>query len=522
MKFKKKEVEFLLPLLKNSDLRIVDREVKKNRNFSFDYDFTDYNILINYLRKNPAPAIFITDGLHHGGDMEIEGLKYPLHIYLVSKSRGSLLLYDVIYPERTSGNVSGKIIFYGENQDTTIRVRIKENKNILFDSLLSIKGTGFFDMDFSFKLKPGIHKLSIDGFNREFMVRVEKYGEILYITQKPHFNTRFIKIKSQEDSMRVVFNVAFKGKAKLEPDGYRFIILDGYTISSSEECRKLKEWIKKGNGLLVIRRRKFTPNCLHDILPFGYGTYIKEPGFLYSTNHYLYHINGKTPIEGVINAPLKRGEVIIYMKNIRGDSFPVMAGVKYGRGYILDFIGNPFYSLLFKGPYRKNFKNLIKILAEKNKEGSLRPTRRHYLKGDKVILIYSTELNYSSLSVKVDGKEYPMLYMGNYYITEIPFLEPGEYRALLHSEGKDLDSTEFTVENISIEEREFSSSRYYPELIVNYTGSKIIQSPEELSQILKRGVNMKMKIDFRNPYFFIILFILLLMDIYLRRRKGLI
>jgi hypothetical protein len=557
---------------------------------------TDINQALSFAQKNrPGAVILISDGQQNtNSDPTIiaQGLEAPIYtVGIGSEQKQDIAIKSIQKPLSS---------FWGDSFDITARVQSRGFDNQHVKVSLEHKGKDIASKEIivsgnnvtqevNFRVLPetiGKHsyRIKLDNLpmeatyannQRDFSIEVLKNRwQILYITNSPSFNTRFLisDLESRNDneaSFTVIPMVALSGRdfelPKDMPTDKAFqtcdvIILDNIDEGSlnSNTITYLKNQIDQNKGILILGGENFNPrNFLRDISPFEFTTTKVEkkdvflelteagaatPIFFNEQSEYL--LDNVPPLWGYNAAVNVKPEAAVWALT-KDDKKPLIGFRLYKNSKVVLVSGFPLWRLGFssvetdktKQKFDVFLKNLIRFLAIREFEPfRLVTDKPDYLSGEDIIfnLLATTPdgRNWSNLDVKVEipsTKVTLPLYESNpgTYEVNTEALLPGEYQAeaLISKDGKLIGKANitFTVTQQSIEDITGLNSDLLMKLS-NITKGRYYTADQFLNEsfaptIIKYKRNISLTFH-NNPYIYVTVTLLFGILLYLRKKRG--
>jgi len=427
---------------------------------------TDISEALSFAQKNrPGAVVLISDGQHNlNNDPTIIAQRIQAPIYTVglgAEQKQNVAIKSIRKPIRSflgdSIDITARVQSRGlENQKTKVNLEHNGKTTASKDILLSGKDA---IQEINFKTLPETtgkinYTIRIDNLpneatyannRRDFSVEVLKNRwQVLYITNSPSFNTRFIisnleTRNGNEANFTVIPMVAFAGRdleiLKDMPVDKAFqnsdvVILDDINEDNlnTNIITNLRNLIDQHKGLLILSGENFRPIFfLREISPFEFATTtvskkdvfleLTEAGaatpiFFNEQGEYL--LDNVPPLWGFNFAANVKPEAVIWATT-KDDKRPLIGFRPYKNSKVVVMSGFPLWRLGFssvetertKQKFNVFLKNLMRFLAIKEFEPfKLITDKPDYLVGEDIIfnLLATTPdgRNWTDLDIRVE------------------------------------------------------------------------------------------------------------------------
>lgn len=550
------------------------KEISSLKDITCEGKRTNFKKVIDFsLLKKPDAVFLLSDGLHNEGDLILKE-NFPFQIFTIGFGLPQIkdfAIYDVSYPNFAFTEESVKIVFRikSNNLKGPLEVSLTLNEKLLEKKVINFLAENIILED-SFKIifkEEGKKFLTlkipyladeIDQQNNQYFFTIEvkkKSAKILYLSNQPTFNLKFIRrILEDKTDYQTDFLFSFQKRISLpKKKDYEILIFDNFDFSalSSEEENNLKNLITKAKGILFLADRNSSFNDFSTYLPINIEKNItqKEVPFLLTEKgkeHIIFEeilddINQLPPFWGYLKGkPKENSSVLLISKK---DSSPLLAYSFYQNKVIAIFSAYPLWRWLFipdeilQNKVNNFFLSLLSFL----KEGNYRIyvyLEKEFYNLDEEVKIKTTILNEigqpaKNLNVLLEIPQYEIkevfteindgLYQTNFFPPDTGeisfkisvFKDKEKIRESFHkikvfakiAEEKTPYLDTLTLKNLA----EKGNGNFY--LFPN------IPSFAFLNQERKK-VNFKIYFQ-NNLYVYLLLIFLYILDIYLRKRKGL-
>lgn len=539
------------------------QEKRTNFNKIFDISFS----------KKPDIVLILSDGLHNYGSFSLTE-KLPFPIYTIGFGTPALYdfsISDVSYPNFTFVNETVKVIFRikSSNLKGLLSVFLMSNDKIIQRKELNFPIENIILED-SFKitfsdegkkfliLKISEVKEEIDYSNNQHFLTIDvrrKLAKILYLSNQPTFNLKFIKRILEENSdYQTEFIYTFdKRNLNLPTKDYEVIIFDNFdfNVLKNNEKNLIENLIKKAKGVLFLIDRNSNFANFVEYLPVSFEKIQLEKEVYFRLTekgkeniileNLLNEINNLPPFSGYLKGKPKENTQILLITE--KDSSPLFFYHFYQNKTIALFGGFPFWRWLFipdellQTKLNDFFLSLISFL----KEGRYQIN----ISLDKEVFNYGEEIKIKTIALNEIGKPAKdldiFLEIPKYEIKQVfneiadglyqtNFLPPdtGEI-PLKISVFKEKEKIK--EENIKLKillELEEKKTPYLDTLFLKSLAQKsngefyLYPNVPTTFTFLEEKKKINLKIYFQNNfYIYLILISLYILDIYLRKRKGL-
>jgi hypothetical protein len=550
------------------------KEISSLENVNCEGKRTNFQKVIDFsLSKKPDVILFLSDGLHNEGDLPFQK-NLPFQIFAIGFGLPQIkdfAIDDVNFPNWAFTEESVKIVFRikSNNLKGPLEVSLTLNEKPLEKKVINFLSENIVLED-SFKvifkeegkkfltLKIPYFSEEIDQQNNQYFFTIEvkkRSAKILYLSNQPTFNLKFIKrILENKSDYQADFLFSFTRKIPLPKEKeYEILIFDNFDFSalSAEEKNNLKNLINKAKGILFLADKNSNFNNFSEYLPINIEKNItqKEVSFLLTEKgkeHVIFEeiledINHLPPFWGYLKGKPKENCSTLLISE--KDSSPLLAYSVYQNKIIAFFSAYPLWRWFFipdeilQNKVNNFFLSLISFLKEGNYRVYVYLEKEFYYL-DEEVKIKTTVLNEigqpaKNLNLLLEIPQYQIkkifsevtdgLYQTNLFppdTGEISFkisvfkdkekikeISPKikVFTKIAEEKSPYLDT--LTLKNLA----EMSNGNFYlyPQ----------IPSFSFLNQE-KKKVNFKIYFQ-NNFYIYLLLIFLYILDIYLRKRKGL-
>lgn len=575
-----KVIDFLKALKKEiRDFKIFTfgetiKEIAQINNLSCQEKRTDFKKILEFsLLKKPDIILILSDGLHNYGSFSLtENL--PFQINTVGFGLPTLYdfsIFDVNYPNLTFINETVKINFRikSNNLKGLLSVFLLANEKIIqkkelnfpmenviledsFKTVFSEEGKKFLT------LKISEIKDEIDYSNNYYFFTIgirKKLAKILYLSNQPTFNLKFIKrILEENPDYQTDFIYTFdKGSLNLSIKDYEIILFDNFdfNILNSKEKEVINSLIKKAKGILFLVDKNTNFGDFSEYLPVQPEKIQPEKEVYFKLTergreniileNLLNEINNLPPFLGYLKGkPKENTQILIITER---DSSPLFSYHSYQNKIIALFGGFPFWRWLFIPDeiLQRKLKSFFLSLISFLKEGKYQID----ISLDKEIFYYGEEIKIRTFALDEIGRpardldivlEIPKYGIKQVFnetgegIYQTKFLPPdtGEI-SLSISIFKDKEKIKESDLKLKIlPELEEKRTPYLDTLFLKNLAQKgngdfyLYPKVPTTFSFLEEKKKINFKIYFQNNfYIYLILISLYLLDIYLRKKKGL-
>jgi hypothetical protein len=561
---------------------------------------TDIAQALNFsLNRRPGAVILISDGMHNQKNdpyLHARTSKAPIYtIGISSEQKKDLSVSSVLKPLQIflsdTAQITVRIQSQGiENQPSQISL-IRKGKTIASQNILITTPNTYQEVKFTVvpdtigKLTYAVFIDSVPDEENKFNNRkdfslpvLKNRWQILYLTNSPSFNTRFLiaSLKDQGlDQSQNIFSVvpiiAFTGRnyeiqADLTIDqafkNTDVVILDNINEANltSDLISRLRNLFEPGKGFLVLagdnfRAQTFIKEILplqsdaekfinRDLFPELTQTGAKLPLFFSQSNQYL--LDNTPPLWGAILLEKVKPNAAVWLHS-KDDQTPLLSYHTYQQSKIVFASGFPLWRLGFSSiatETRKTYfdqflTNLIRFLGLSDLENfKLVTDKSDYLTGEPMLInLLATTPDarpFTDLDVRVNIanlKNNLPLYetrSGTYEI-ETEAVQPGQFlltatiykdTVRIGSAQTTINITEQTIEDITGLDAELMQR------IAALSNGKYYSSSQFLSQPFepefaryRKTINLSIT---NNPYLYTIIVLLFGILLYLRKKRGLL
>ncbi len=550
------------------------KEISSLKNITCEGKRTNLKKVIDFsLLKKPDIILLLSDGLHNEGDLLFKE-SLPFQIFTVGFGMPQIkdfAIDDVSYPNFVFTEESVKIVFRIKsiNLKGPLEVSLTLDKKPLEKKVINFLTENIILED-SFKiifqeegkkfltLKIPYFTDEIDQQNNQYFFTIEvkkKSAKILYLSNQPTFNLKFIRrILEDKTDYQTEFLFSFEKKILLPKEkNYEVLIFDNFDFSalSSEEKNNLKNLITKAKGILFLADKNSNFNNFSEYLPINIEKNItqKEVSFLLTEKgreHIIWEeildaLNQLPPFWGYLKGrPKENCSTLLISEK---DSSPLFAYSVYPDKIIAFFTAYPFWRWFFipdeilQNKVNNFFLSLISFLKEGNYRVDVYLEKEFYNLAEEV-KIKTTILNEigqpaKNLNLLLEIPQYEIKELfseisdGLYQTSFFP-PDTGEI-AFKISVFKDKEKIKESFHKIKVFTKIAEEKTPYLDTLTLKNLSEIsngnfylfpnIPSFSFLNQEKKR-VNFKIYFQ-NNFYIYLLLIFLYILDIYLRKRKGL-
>ncbi len=540
--------------------------------------FTDITGAILKVNKmHPSAIILISDGNHNYGAAPfamLEDLDIPVYCFGVgTETKRDLAIIDISYPEyifvgdsvhfevtvQSQGFEGGR----GSIQLTSTQKKREQKRTFLLSDVKAKNKIDFWvyasqlgDEKFFVRLAPQPGEETYENNEFEFSLRVlKKKLKVFYYTEHVSFNTKFILRALEEDNhvnLLALGKIDKKTYQNLntnqrqmtlpELDGFDVLLLDNIGLDKLP-WQDIEKFLKRGLGILCMGTIEGHTEIWRDILPINTsGSPIKgihqitviepfsclAPGDDYPPLTYINRVMG-----------VKDNAVIIAEAN----HMPIIAFRGYGQGIIfqINVVDIGTWQFIQLGLKQKNLlscliTDIVRFISPEgqHKRLALKSLRKDYTIGETI-----------ELTVQSFDRSFKRTGGGDFYTEfdkkRIPFFEvaKGVYKASfvanksghfqlkasgkLNEEALSSDELEIRISTRAIE-IEQGLNRQFLQTLSAETGGLYysIDGLDTFNISLPKDHYMLKKINIDSPISYFILFALLAIDWFLRRRQGII
>ncbi|MCS7249405.1 MAG: hypothetical protein N2323_01575 [candidate division WOR-3 bacterium] len=544
-------------------------------NISCQEKKTDFRKIFDFsFLKKPDVILILSDGLHNYGSFSLTE-KLPFQVHTVGFGLPKLYdfsIFDVNYPNFAFVKETIKINFRIKNTNLKGSIpvflladeKIIQKKELIFplENVIledSFKITFLEEGKKFLTLKISEVKEEIDYSNNQYSLTIDvkrKLAKILYLSNQPTFNLKFIKrILEENPDYQTEFIYTFdkKGFNMLTKDYYEVIIFDNFdfNVLKSNEREIVNNLIKKAKGILFLIDKNVNFANFSEYLPllpekiqlekevyFQLTEKGKESIIL---ENFLEIINNLPPFSGYLKGKAKENSQVFIITE--KDSSPLFSYHFYQNKIIALFSGFPFWRWLFLPDelLQIKLKDFFFSLLSFLKEGKYRID----ISLDREVFYYGEEIKIKIFALDEIGKPAKDLNI----ILEIPKYEIKQVfneidEGLYQTKILPPDSGEFSFkisffknkekikeENLRLKilpELEEKKTPYLDTLFLKNLAQKgngefyLYPNVPTTFPFLEEKKKINLKIYFQNNfYIYLILISLYLLDIYLRKKKGL-
>ncbi|MCX7785268.1 MAG: VWA domain-containing protein, partial [candidate division WOR-3 bacterium] len=555
---------------------------------------TNISQALSFAQKHlPGAIVLISDGQHNYGPDPVALAKssiapiYP--IGLGPKAKNDIAIEQVRHPIRCyqddTIDISARIKNQGFNNQS-VKVSLWARKQLIASQPISFAQSNIIQevnfriiaesagrINYTLRIDSLSDEADYQNNRRNFTIEVLKGRlQIIYFTNSPSFNTRFILSALKADkNFTVLPIISFTGSAVKsltdQPLDQVFtkadvLILDNVSELQLDNTLKnyLQNWHKQGKGILLLTGENFKPKTfLNEISPFEFDkiNIVRKEYFfdltdeglvstLFTTTTGTNILSNAPPLWAICVPTNIKPNTLIWAKSIP-DSVPLIGYRKYQDSKVMVITGYPIWRLGFSAietersasQFQILLINLMRFLAIKEMENfRLLTNKANYLAGEEIIFnLLATTPNgkpWTNLDIKIPVPNSKIslplfeIYPGNYQ-GSIPTLSPGtyEFTAQINQDEKNIGSAKVIVNIMeqSIEDitglnsdllqriAEASNGRYY-------TYDEFLQETF-VPQMAKYQKRWSLAFSY-NPYIFIIVVALFSVSLFLRKKRGLL
>ncbi|MEO0104200.1 MAG: hypothetical protein ABIK63_06280 [candidate division WOR-3 bacterium] len=550
------------------------KEVSSLANLSCQEKRTDFNKVFDiFPLKKPDIVLILSDGLHNSGSFSLtEKLPFPIHtIGFGTPALYDFSISDVNYPNFTFVNETVKVIFRIKSSNlkgllpvfliSDEKIIQKKELNFLtenviledsFKIIFSEEGKKFLTLKI-----PDI-KEEVDHSNNQYFLTItvkKKLAKILYLSNQPTFNLKFIRknLETNPDYQADFVYTFEKRNLNLIMKDYEVIIFDNFDFSvlKDKEKEMVNNLIKKAKGILFLVDKNVNFTNFSEYLPISPEKIQPEKEVYFRLTekgkenivleNILNEINNLPPFSGYLKGkPKENTEVLLITEK---DSSPLFSYHFYQNKIIALFSGFPFWRWLFVSDelLQTKLSNFFLSLISFLKEGKYRIN----ISLEKEVFNYPEEIKIKVIALNEIGKPARDLNI----VLEIPKYE---IRQVFNEVADGLYQTNFLPpdtgeiplkisvfkekekikeENIKLKillELEEKKTPYLDTLFLKSLAQKsngdfyLYPNVPTTFTFLEEKKRINLKIYFQNNfYIYLILISLYILDIYLRKRKGL-
>lgn len=549
--------------------------------------------------QKPGAVILISDGQHNQKNDPYSIARNSLApiytIGLSSAQQKDLLIKSISKPLQT---------FLGDTIEITVRIQSQTFENQTSKVHLIRKGKTIASQDILITVKDAYQEVKfnitpetigkvtysvvIDNLpdedntannRKDFTLQVLKNRwQILYLTNSPSLNTRFITASLQNlnsEQAQQMFSItpiiAFVGRkyeilTKQSIDqvfkNIDVVILDNVNELNltADLINRLQNLLEQGKGFLVLTGENFNPQTfLKDILPLQYSAAktinkdlffeptdnsAKLPLFYNQTNQYL--LDNTPPLWGLNLPDNIKPNTVVWLQT-KGDKTPLMSYQMRQKSKVVLFNGFPIWRFAFSSieteSRRQNFDqflaNLLRFLAISELDNfKLITDKPDYLTGEQIIinLLANTpdarpftgadvRINIPNLKTAIPLYE---ISAGTYQ-AEIEAAQQGQYQltANIYKDTQKISTVQTTI-NITPQTIEDITGLDADLMrkIASQSNGKFFSADEFLNQefnpelaVYQKTINISLK---NNPYVYVLITLLFSTLLYLRKKRGLL
>lgn len=561
---------------------------------------TDIAQAINYSRtRKPGTVIIISDGLHNQkNDPYAHARLSPAPIYTVGISS----------PRQKDLSVTGILkplqIFLADTAEIAVRINNQEIENHRTRVSLIYKGKAIASQEIlitdantyqevKFNITPETtgrvsYTILIDSLpdevntlnnRRDFSVQVlQNRWQILYLTNSPSFNTRFITAVFEHaqtagllNMFRMIPIIAFTNRKYELPANTTIdrafsssdvVILDNVNEANltPDLINRLRSLLQTGKGFLILAGENFRAQTfLQEILPVQYDSPkivsreffleltpdgSKLPLFYSQDNHYL--LDNTPPLWGKIKYQKVKPNAAVWAQS-RDEQTPLFVYHDYQKSKIVFLSGFPLWRLGFssintetrKLDFDQFLANLIRFLALTDLDNfRLVTDKTDYLTGEPILInffAYTPDARpFADLDVRVSlaklRTDLPLYQTRpGTYETETEAVQSGQYqlKATIYKDTLQIGTAQTTINIIAqtIEDIKGLDAELLQK-IASLSNGEYYTAEQFLSQSFnpdlaryRRTINISIS---NNPYAYIIIVLLFSVSLYLRKKRGLL
>lgn len=405
---------------------------------------------------------------------------------------------------------------------------------------------------------------------KEFSLQVLKSKmKVVYLSNAPSYNTRFILSALESEMVSVLLVIAFQGNRfqiptsrgmqdfafKLDCD---VLILDNLNANQlpAEVGDQIQRFIANGGGVLILAGERFSTNPqLAPILPFVHNQRIVRKEIFFKLTEQgiavpIFFAEGDNlldntpPLLGIIEVKEIPKETRVWATANPSD-IPLIGYRKFGKGKVIEINGFPIWRLAFYGKdlaiaqqrFKKFLNQINRFLALKDFEMfTLTTDQPVYRAGEKVTFTFYAYQEdgrpYSGLDVNliIDQSKIPMVEISEgIYEKTIEALPPKDYsvKAICQSDTIKLGEakTEFKVSETNIEMIDTRLNSELLRQIAQVSGGEyfdLVSFPKDQFEFNYARYRKTVRFDpRRSVYLYLIIVGLFLIELYLRKRRGL-
>ncbi|MEO0115373.1 MAG: hypothetical protein ABIK93_07835 [candidate division WOR-3 bacterium] len=513
----------------------------------------------------PFPVYTLGLGKTAEHDVAIRTVRVPKQIY-----SGETTDCVVRIQSQGLGNRKAKISLWQGSKE------LQQRETTLSDELI--------EQEISFPIIPTeigrqLYKIKVTEFaeeenrlnnEKEFSLQVLKSKlKVIYLTNAPSYNTRFVLSALESEMVSVLPAIALQGNRfqiptsrgmqdfafKLDGD---VLILDNLNARELplEVINQIQSFIANGGGVLILTGEKFSINPqLMPIMPFVHNQRIIRKEIFFKLTEQgiavpIFFAEGDNLLD---NTPPLLG--IIEVKEIPKETkvwatadpldIPLIGYRKLGKGKVIEINGFPIWRLAFYGKdlaiaqqrFKKFLNQINRFLALKDFEMfTLTTDQPVYRAGEKVTFnFYAYQEDgrpYSGLDVNliIDQSQIPMIEIGEgIYEKTIEALPPKDYsvKAICQSDTIKLGEakTEFKVSETNIEMIDTRLNSELLRQIAQVSGGEyfdLASFPKDQFEFNYARYRKTFRFDPRQSvYLYLIIVGLFLIELYFRKRRGL-
>lgn len=550
------------------------KEISQPTGFSCQEKRTDFKKLFDFaFLKKPDIILILSDGLHNSGAFSLTE-KLPFPIYTIGFGIPRIYdfsIFDVSYPNFTFVNETVKIIFRIKSINLkgslsvflTIEERIIQRKelNFIMENVIledSFKVAFSEEGEKFLTLKISEIEQEVEHSNNQHFLIIDvrkKLAKILYLSNQPTFNLKFIKrILEQNPDYQTDFVYTFdKRNLDLIIKDYEVIIFDNFNFSilKNREKEMINNLIKKAKGILFLVDRDADFTDFVEYLPISpekirlerevYFRLTEKGKENIVLENLLNEINNLPPFSGYLKGKSKENTQVLLITD--KDSSPLFSYHFWQNKIIALFSGFPFWRWLFASDeflqtkINACFLSIISFL----KEGRLQIN----ILLDKQVFNYEEEIKVKVIALNEIGKPAKglniFLEISKYEIKQV-FNEIAD--GLYQTNFLPPDTGEISLKISVFKQKEKIKEdnikiKILPELVEKetpYLDTLFLKSLSQRSNgefylypnvpttftFLEEKKKINLKIYFQNNFYvYLMLIFLYIFDIYLRKRKGL-